>query len=130
MCPIPNILTHSITNPQLFKFIYIDIDDTYLHLRINNKGVKFKVIHLYQDYDAINHKFINEIRMVIVTKCNALEVDDKSLTLKQINAVICQNYEDISNSKLYVSSDGARDLKAIAERLNATHALDRFHALS
>ena len=52
------------------------------------------------------------------------------MTLKQINAVICQNYGDISNFKLYVSSDGARDLKAIAERLNATHALDRFHALS
>ena len=129
---IPNILTYSITNPQLFKFIYIDIDDTYLRLRINNKGIKykFKVIHLYQDYDTINNKFINEIKMVIVTKCNALEIDDKSLTLKQINAVIAQNYGDRCNFKVYVSSDGARDLKAIAERLNATHALDRFHALS
>ena len=39
---IPNIVTYSITNPQLFKFIYIDIDDTYLCLRINNKGVKYK----------------------------------------------------------------------------------------
>ncbi|MBO6073249.1 UPF0236 family protein, partial [bacterium] len=29
---IPNIVTYSITNPQLFKFIYIDIDDTYLCL--------------------------------------------------------------------------------------------------
>ena len=129
---IPNILTYSITNPQLFKFIYIDIDDTYLRLRINNKGIKykFKVIHLYQDYDTINNKFINEIKMVIVTKCNALEVDDKSLTLKQINAVITKNYGDRCNFKVFVSSNGARDLKAIAERLNATHALDRFHALS
>ena len=129
---IPNIITYSITNPQLFKFIYIDIDDTYLCLRINNKGVKykFKVIHFYQDYDTLNKKFINEIKMLIVTKCNALEIDDKSLTLKQINAVIAQNYGDRCNFKVYVSSDGARDLKAIAERLNATHALDRFHALS
>ena len=129
---IPNIVTYSITNPQLFKFIYIDIDDTYLQLRINNKGVKykFKVIHLYQDYDVINNKFINEIKMVIVTKCNALEIDDKSLTLKQINAVIAKNYGDRCNFKVFVSSDGARDLKAIAERLNATHALDRFHAIS
>ena len=129
---IPNIVTYSITNPQLFKFIYIDIDDTYLCLRINNKGVKykFKVIHFYQYYDEINNKFINEIKMVIVTKCNALEIDDKSLTLKQINAVIAKNYGDRCNFKVFVSSDGARDLKAIAERLNATHALDRFHALS
>ena len=56
---IPNIVTYSITNPQLFKFIYIDIDDTYLCLRINNKGVKYKfrVIHFYQYYDEINNKF-------------------------------------------------------------------------
>ena len=129
---IPNIVTYSITNPQLFKFIYIDIDDTYLCLRINNKGVKYKfrVIHFYQYYDEINNKFINEIKMVIVTKCNVLEVDDKSLTLKQINAVIAKNYGDRCNFKVYVSSDGARDLKAIAERLNATHALDRFHVIS
>ena len=128
---IPNIVTYSITNPQLFKFIYIDIDDTYLCLRINNKGVKYKfrVIHFYQYYDEINNKFINEIKMVIVTKCNALEVDDKSLTLKQINAVITKNYGDRCNFKVFVSSDGARDLKAIAERLNAMHALDKFHAI-
>ena len=129
---IPNVITYSITNPQLFKFIYIDIDDTYLRLRINNKGVKykFKVIHFYQDYDDIKHEFINEIKMVIVTKCNALEIDDKSLALKQINAVIAKNYGDRCNFKVFVSSDGARDLKAIAERLNAMHALDKFHVIS
>ena len=32
---ILNIVTYSITNPELFKFIYIDIDDTYLCLKIN-----------------------------------------------------------------------------------------------
>ena len=46
-----------------YKYIYIDMDDTFTTLKINNKSVKFRnrVLHIYQDRDPKTKKFINEL---------------------------------------------------------------------
>ena len=56
------------SNPKNFKYIYIDIDDTFRNLRTKNVKVthKFKVIHIYQYYDVEKKKFINETKLVLV----------------------------------------------------------------
>lgn len=126
-----NIVLNSIINPELFPFIFVDIDDTFLKLRVNNKavGFKFRVIHLYQWRDFETKQFINEIKVVLVSRSCAPEVNDRDETLKQINTIIRKNYGDKRNFHVYLSSDGARNLKAIAHDLNAIHGIDLFHVL-
>lgn len=67
--------------------------------------------------------------MVIVFECNTLNFDDRSLPLKQIDTVISKNYGNKANFKIFVSSEGAWDLKAIANSLNATHVFDKYHVI-
>ena len=43
--------------------------------------------------------------MVIITECNTLNFDDRSWTLKQIDAIICKNYGNKANFKISVNSD-------------------------
>ena len=77
---IPKIYVKSIVNPELYPFIFIDIDDTWLNLRINNKKCKFRlrIVHFYQYYDSEQKHFINETKMVILTQHNAVELNDKN----------------------------------------------------
>lgn len=58
-----------------FKNIYIDIDDTFRNLRIGNKKHKFKfrIIHIYQDYDPKTKKFTNEIKIVLINESTVFE---------------------------------------------------------
>ena len=121
-----------IINPELFPFIFIDIDDTFQNLRVNNKKstFRFRIIHFYQFFDSERKKFINEIKMVVVTKCNGFEINDKELITNKINEVITKNYGNKDKFQILVSSDGARNLKKIAEYFNAIHAIDKYHVFN
>ncbi|MBO6021450.1 UPF0236 family protein [bacterium] len=120
-CTIHNLIkrhsidnySSSIINPELFPFIFIDIDDTFLNLRVNNKksAFRFRIIHFYQFFDSETKKFINEIKMVVVTKCNRFEINDKEQITNKINEVITKNYGNKDKFQIFVSSDGARNLK-------------------
>ena len=129
---IPKIYVKSIVNPELYPFIFIDIDDTWLNLRINNKKCKFRlrIVHFYQYYDSEQKHFINETKMVILTQHNAVELNDKNWMMDKINDVIDKNYGDRSKFHIFVGSDGARDLKLIAQYFNATHGIDKYHVLN
>ena len=50
--------------------------------------------------------------------------------MNKINDVIDKNYGDISKFHIFVGSDGARDLKLIAQYFNATHGIDKYHVLN
>ena len=127
-----NNYTSFIFNPELFPFIFIDIDDTFQNLRVNNKKAtfRFRIIHFYQFFDSETKKFINEIKMVVVTKCNIFEANDKEQITNKINEVITKNYGNKDKFQIFVSSDGARNLKKIAEYFNAIHAIDKYHVFN
>lgn len=139
-CTIHNLIKrHSVNNyssliinPELFPFIFIDIDDTFQNLRVNNKKstFRFRIIHFYQFFDSERKKFINEIKMVVVTKCNGFEINDKEQITNKINEVITKNYGNKDKFQILVSSDGARNLKKIAEYFNAIHAIDKYHVFN
>ena len=111
------------------QYIYIDIDDTFHSLRIDNHGVehKFKVIHIYQSYDRNGKKFINEIKMVLVNKAHTNSNDCMRWTIEQIRTVLTENYGNLSNFTIIVSGDGAEYIKTIAKALHALTGLDQWH---
>ena len=68
--------------------------------------------------------------MVILTQHNVVELNDKIWMTSKINDVIDKNYGDRSKFHIFVSSDGTRDLKLIAQYFKATHGIDKYHVLN
>ena len=112
-----------------FKNIYIDIDDTFRNLRIGNKKHKFKfrIIHIYQDYDPKTKKFTNEIKIVLINESTVFEYPSTNWTIDEINAILSKFYGDKCNFRIIVSGDGAQNIKDIANGLNAEFCLDKWH---
>lgn len=117
------------SNPRKYRYIYIDIDDGFRNMRVNNKKVtyKFKVVHVYQDYVRNGKKFINEIKMVLVNKNHVNSYDYMNWVIEQLKVVLSENYGDLSHFNIVVSGDGAEYIKTIARALNAQTGLDRWH---
>ena len=117
---------------NLFYVIFIDTNDTYLNVRINNKKCKFrlKIFHFYQYYDSKNKLFINEIKLVILIRYNEFETNNKDWMQKHIHDIIQNNYGDIAKYCIFLISHGTRDLKLIAQSLNVIHQIDKYHQLN
>lgn len=117
------------TEPTKFRFIYIDVDDTYGYLKINNKRhkFKFKVLHIYQDYEK-GVGFKNEIKAVFLNEVHLDSEKSMKQTINEIKVILNQYYGDLSNFELVVSGDGARYIKTIAINLESKLGLDKYHA--
>lgn len=117
------------SHPKKYKYIYIDIDDTFINLKTHNKGMehKCKIVHTYQDYVRNGKRFINEIKMVLVNRSHMNSKECLNWTINQIRTVLIENYGDLSNFIIIVSGDGAKYIKTIAKAFNAQTGLDRWH---
>ncbi|MBQ5543903.1 MAG: UPF0236 family protein, partial [Mycoplasmataceae bacterium] len=80
-----------------YKYIYIDMDDTFTTFKINNKSFKFRnrVLHIYQDRDPKTKEFINQLKMVFINKCYMNSFENKNKTIMQIKQILEQYYGDI-----------------------------------
>ena len=109
-----------------YKYIYIDMDDTFTTFKINNKSVKFRnrVFHIYQDRDQKTKEFINELKMVFINECYMNSFENKNKTITQIKQILGQYYGDIKGFKLIFCGDGARYIETTAKEFGAEVALD------
>ena len=51
--------------------------------------------------------------MIVVTKCNTFQINDKEQITNKINEVITKNYGNKDKFQIWVSSDGDRNLKKL-----------------
>ena len=114
-----------------YKYIYIDMDDTFTTFKINNKSVKFRnrVFHISQDRDPKTKEFINELKMVFINECYMNSFENKNKTITQIRQILEQYYGDIKRFKLIFCGDGARYIETTAKEFEAEVALDLWHIL-
>ena len=114
-----------------YKYIYIDMDDTFTTFKIKNKSVKFRnrVFHIYQDRDPKTKEFINELKMVFINECYMNSFENKNKTITQIRQILEQYYGDIKRFKLIFCGDGARYIETTAKEFEAEVALDLWHVL-
>lgn len=114
-----------------YKYIYIDMDDTFTTFKIKNKSVKFRnrVFHIYQDRDPKTKEFINELKMVFINECYMNSFENKNKTITQIRQILEQYYGDIKRFKLIFCGDGARYIETTAKEFDAEVALDLWHIL-
>lgn len=115
-----------------FNNLYIDIDDTYTYLKINNKAYKFKckLLHSYQHYIKKDKHFVNEVKAILINKCYISSFTNSSWTNNQIKEILSKYYGDLNQFNLIVSGDGARYIKTIANNLNANVAADQWHLIN
>ena len=116
-----------------YKTIYIDLDDSFCPLRINNKGVDFKckIVHTYQSRDTKTKRFINDTKTVLLNQCHMNSVKSTFLTIKSIKEILEEYYsKDLSKYRLFFCGDGARYVRTIANYFGGYVVLDKFHLKS
>ena len=116
-----------------YENIYIDLDDSFCPLRINNKGVDFKckIVHTYQSRDIKTKKFINDTKTVLLNKCHMNSAKSTFLTIKAIREILEEYYsKDLSKYRLFFCGDGARYVRTIANYFGGYIVLDKFHLKS
>ncbi|MDE5617658.1 MAG: UPF0236 family protein [Ureaplasma sp.] len=113
----------NISNPSNYKYLYINIDDTYLNTIKSHKFTKrcFRVICSHQGKDESNN---------LINKC-LLTIDIQNKSKEQfidfIKEKLTTIYGDLNQYKIIVLSDGALIFKYLAKQLNAKLVLDKFH---
>ena len=117
------------TKPSMHKIIYINIDDAYRTLKVGSNWVKcqFKVIQIYQQYFKKQRFFLNQIKAVFINKNKMGSYKSTMLAVGKIKGILAKYYGNLSDYRIIVCGDGARNLKLIAENLGAEFCLDKFH---
>ena len=108
--------------------IYVEIDDSYLKIRTENKKAKKFRCRLVMLHQGKNNedKIINKTSLIIAE--HEYKKDKNQLNLSsKIMQIIDEKY-GIKNPEIYLISDGAKWMKQLAKSLNVTtHFLDKFH---
>lgn len=116
-------INFKISEPQEYKYLYINVDDTYLNTIRFHKFTKrcFRVICCHQGKDE-NNNLINKCLLTI-----NIENKSKEEFVEFIKQKLNLIYGNLEQYKIIVLSDGALIFKYLARQLNAQLVLDKFH---
>ncbi len=116
-------INFKISNPQKYKHLYINVDDTYLNTIRSHKFTKrcFRILCCHQGKDEIGN---------LINKCLlTIDIQNKSKEefINFIKDKLTTIYGNLEQYKIIVLSDGALIFKYLAKQLNAKLVLDKFH---
>lgn len=113
----------NISNPSNYKYLYINVDDTYLNTIRSRKFTKrcFRVICCHQGKDE-NNNLINKCLLTI-----NIENKSKEEFVEFIKQKLNLIYGNLEQYKIIILSDGALIFKYLSRQLNAQLVLDKFH---
>lgn len=125
----------SITRIKILKYLYINMDETFIRLRKNNKIKKYRirlvVFHTGYDYFSSTKK-----RKVLANKrvyFQLLPISKKINTLKfmkKLRRIAKKFYSNIENIKVIFGGDGASWIREVSNCWeNSIYILDKFHAI-
>lgn len=116
-------MNFKISDPQKYKHLYINVDDTYLNTIKAHKFTKrcFRILCCHQGKDEIGN---------LINKCLlTIDIQNKSKEefIEFIKEKLTMIYGELKQYKIIVLSDGALIFKYLAKQLNAKFVLDKFH---
>lgn len=130
-----NHISKQITKIKIPQYLYINMDETYIKLRKNNKMGKYRIrlVTFHTGHDQINS---TSKRKVIANKriyyqllpiANRINTFEFMLTLENVARKF---YSNIDEAKVIIGGDGAPWIREAADYwLNADYILDKFHAV-
>lgn len=110
--------------PKPNHLIYVNVDDTFVNLKVNNTAVKYRIrlIFIHQGKNK-NNKFINpKVFSLMKIAENRKDVPSKLEALIQ-KIIDVNKYKN----KIIFCSDGAQEFRRACERLNLKQNIDEFH---
>ncbi|WP_342189750.1 Mbov_0401 family ICE element transposase-like protein [Spiroplasma endosymbiont of Dilophus febrilis] len=115
------------------KFLYIQLDETFLNLKRNNKASKYKIrlatFHTGYDKKAnFNRPKLENKRAFYIKVASKTPISTEKyldLVLKEINIF----YKNINFKKIIVCGDGASWIRKFAEFYKFPYILDKFHLI-
>ena len=110
------------------KPLYINVDDTFLNLKINNQKVKHR-IRFFNFHQGKNNKqkIMNLTSFAQIFPCHNNPIPPQQ-TAQQIKKIISKYYTN-KPKKLVFCSDGTREFKHISNHLKAIPNLDKYHLI-
>lgn len=120
---------------NLDQYLYVNIDDTFLNLKENNKKQQFRirVVLFHTGYDEEkskeNKKILKNSRIFVYLVKKETNINTK-VFFKKIYQMANIFYNNVNQAKIIISGDGApwiRNLKNYWP--NSIYILDRFHTI-
>ncbi|MGL5268343.1 MAG: Mbov_0401 family ICE element transposase-like protein [Spiroplasma sp.] len=128
-------LAKNIVRIKIPKYLYVNMDETFIRLRKNNKMQKYR-IRLVTFHTGYNQNLSTEKRKVLDNKrvyFKILPISMKINTAKFMNVLkefARKFYFNIDDIKVIIGGDGAPWIReAYNYWSNATYVLDKFHAV-
>lgn len=120
---------------KLDQYLYVNIDDTFLNLKENNKKQQYRirVILFHTGYDLEksrpNKKILKNSRIfMFLNKKN--QYYDNQLMFEKIQNLAKAFYNNIDKAKIIISGDGASWIRNCQKYWpNSIYLLDRFHMI-
>ncbi|MDC4163050.1 UPF0236 family protein [Mycoplasma sp. T363T] len=110
------------------KNLYINVDDTFIRFKINNKIIKKRLrLFLFHQGKNNNNELIN-VRYFITTKTSQfLLTNERAENNVSELEKIMRNFYKNKAKKLVLCSDGDREFNFLANKLKIDQSLDKWH---
>lgn len=132
---LKSIINSKVTAIQLDQYLYVNIDDTFLTLKENNKKQQFRirVVLFHTGYDLENSKSnkknLKDTRIFVLLKKKEERINTKSF-FKEIQEMAKKFYSNADEAKIIISGDGAPWIRNAQKYWpNSVYILDRFHTV-
>lgn len=132
---LEQIIVNKVKPVKLEKYLYVNIDDTFLNLKNNNKKQQYRirVILFHAGYDLEkskpNKKILKNPRIFMFLN-NKKEPYNNQLIFNKIQEIAKSFYSNVDQAKVIISGDGASWIRTCQKYWpNSIYVLDRFHAI-
>ncbi|WGI36525.1 Mbov_0401 family ICE element transposase-like protein [Mesomycoplasma lagogenitalium] len=111
------------------NILYINLDDTFLSLKKNNRKMKFKHRMLVISTGLNEKREMKNLSLIIEDRAQRQKCHSVKELIEITKNVIKEKYGN-KNFKILVMGDGASWIKRIAKGLDATYITDIYHILA
>ncbi|MBE4704434.1 Mbov_0401 family ICE element transposase-like protein [Spiroplasma platyhelix] len=128
-------INKNITKVKIHQYLYINMDETFLKLRKNNKMKKYR-IRLVTFHTGYDQTYSTAKRKVLANKrvyYQLLPISKRINTFEfmlTLERVARKFYDNLDETKVIIGGDGAPWIREAANYwLNSEYVLDKFHAV-
>lgn len=132
---LENIIIKTTTPINIDKYLYVNIDDTFLNLKENNKKQQFRIrivlFHTGYDEEQLqkNKKILKNSRIFTFLIDKNIKLNTK-LFFEKIKKIANSFYTNSNIAKVIISGDGAPWIRKFQSYWpNSIYILDRFHTI-
>lgn len=132
---LEEIISKKVKPIELDEYLYVNIDDTFLNLKENNKKQQFRirVVLFHTGYNLEtsrdNKKTLKNSRIFVFLTKKENRINTK-IFFEKIQNIAALFYSNINHAKVIISGDGAPWIRNCQKYwTNSVYILDRFHTV-